>query len=89
MQMFEVLIYAKSITKNLRNEIFNFSKAHPNIAYFLHCIGEWDFELGVEVEKAEEINGVVKKLYERFGKDLATVKILPLFRSLKLSWYPF
>lgn len=89
MQMFEVLIYAKGITKNLRNEIFNFSKTHPNIVYFLHCIGEWDFELGVEMENAEEINGVVEELYERFGKDLVTVKILPLFRSLKLSWYPF
>ncbi len=89
MQMFNLLIYAKGINQQLSKDLFEFAKHHRHIIHFLQCIGEWDFEMGVDVERAEDIIEVTQEIYQQFGERILTVKTLPLFRYIKLSYYPF
>lgn len=87
LHMFELLVYAKGLNPQLRDQVYDFCFAHPNTTYFVHCIGEWDFEIGLEVKDPSEANNFVQGLYEKFGADLQTVKILPMFKYLKYAFY--
>jgi len=83
-QQFELLVHA-----NLSGRLLAFAKSHPRIVHFVEGIGEWDFELGVEVENAQDVVGVTEDAYEAFPDDIAALKTLPLFGTLKYSLYPF
>jgi len=89
MQSFELLVHAKGVRANLSERLLAFATSHPRIVHFVEGIGEWDFELGVEVENAQDIVAVTEDLHEAFADDISAVKTLPLFANLKYSLYPF
>lgn len=89
MQQFSLCIHINGGGKQLAQDLYAFARNHPHILYFLQCIGEWDFEIGAEVEKSEDIIAISQSLYKEFGTKLVSIKILPIFRYLKLSYYPF
>ncbi len=89
MQSFELLVHVKGARASLSERLRAFAKSHPRIVHFVEGIGEWDFELGVEVERAQDIVSVTEDVQESFSDDLVSVKILPLFETLKYSLYPF
>lgn len=89
MLSYELLIYTKGLYQQLRDDMYDFAQHHKQIVHFLSCLGTWDFELGVHVEEAEDINGVVQELFEAFGDQIVSIKTLPLLRAYKTSYYPF
>ena len=89
MQSFELLVHAKGVRANLAERLLAFATAHPRIVHFVEGIGEWDFELGVEVENAQDIVAVTEEIHEAFADDILALKTLPLFANLKYSLYPF
>lgn len=89
MQAFRFLIEAKSVNKKTRDALYEFSIKHPYICYCIDCLGSWDYELGVEVPRGDDAVETQQELYKRFGNELISVKILPLFGHLKLKNYPF
>ncbi len=89
LQSFELLVHAKGVRANLSERLLAFAKTHPRIVHFVEGIGEWDFELGVEVENAQDVVAVTEDVLEAFADDLASVKTLPLFGTLKYSLFPF
>jgi len=87
MQTFNFLIYAKGLPKKLKKQLLNFSEKHQNIIHLVECIGEWDFEIGVEVEKNADTTKILQELYESFGEDIRTIKTVPVFKNVKYLFY--
>lgn len=88
MQSFKLLIFGKGVNASLSERLLTFSRQHPAVVFFIECFGSWDYELGVEVESAEQVVDITQELYEAVGGDLNTVKILSHFRNVKLMNYP-
>ena len=88
MQHFKLLIFAKGIRSQLSRKILAFAVQHPNVTLFIECFGGWDYELNVEVEKAEDTVQIIQELYEFAGGDVLTVKALSHFRDLKFLTHP-
>lgn len=88
-QGFRLLIYTKAMHGKFRAEFRAHCEADPNIFAVIECVGSWDFELKVEVERAEELHQLTGKLYESFPRDLREIKVLTVFDTPKLSFYPF
>ncbi|NQV88943.1 MAG: Lrp/AsnC family transcriptional regulator [Parcubacteria group bacterium] len=89
METYEVLVSAKGASKQLRDELFLFSKAHENIVHFVTCLGQWDYEIGVEVNDGHELTVVLQAIAEKFGSRLVSLRTLSIFKHLKYSLYPF
>ena len=89
MQQFRLLAYARGVSAELREHLYAFASSHRAITYYIECLGSWDFELGVEVERAEQTTAVVEQIYRNFGPELAALKILPLFQHYKITNFPF
>ena len=87
--LYELLIFTNTFDKKFVKQLEKFSKEEPNIIHFLQGVGEWDFEIGVEVDKSEEVTFVTQKLYTEFGNEIIAIKVLPIFRYLKFSLCTF
>lgn len=88
MQLFKILIYVKGINPKLSNELFQFASKQPEVVYFVECVGEWDYEIGVEVVRASDVTHVTENLCAQFSGQLKTTKALPVFRYLKWRSFP-
>lgn len=85
-QTLKLLVYAKGHSHLLASELKRFAKAHPHISYFIECLGDWDFELGLDVQDASFVGQVIRELLNNYGSSITTVKTVPMFRVLK--WQP-
>ena len=88
-QQYKLLIYAKGVDPERTRKLENFALNHPNIVIFIECLGDWEYELSVEVEKANEITELTQQVYQEFGDSLTSIKVVPVFNRLKFSLFPF
>lgn len=89
MQLFKLLVFVKGMNTQLRKKLLHFAEAHHSIAHFIECLGNWDYELGVEVENSEDVVTITQELYNEFGKDINTIRVMSIFGHPKVSNYPF
>ncbi|MBN8548516.1 MAG: Lrp/AsnC family transcriptional regulator [Deltaproteobacteria bacterium] len=87
-QAFKLLIYGKGISGELSTGLARYAEAHPHVTYLIECLGTWDYEIGVEVQRAEDVTAIIQDLYEQFGANINTIKLLSKFRDVKFRWYP-
>ena len=89
MQTHEVFLSAKGASQSLRESLFTFSKKHKYIVHFVSCLGEWDYEIGIEVPDNQTLLATLQEIAEKFGDQLVSMKTLSLFQNLKYSLFPF
>ncbi len=86
---YRLLIYSRGIAPMLTQQLYTFCKKHPGVLHFIECMGAWDYEIGVEISHAEELNEIIQALQESVGDGLIGIKSLQIFKHLKYSGYPF
>lgn len=89
MQTYRLLLYAKRVDSHFSAKIEKFAREHPHVLHFIECMGAWNYELGVEVRRSEDITAIRDTLQQEFGDHLGSIKMYQIFRHLKFSSYPF
>jgi len=82
-----LLIYMKGISPNFSDDLLRFAKKEPHVVYFIECMGNWDFELGIEVFDLKQVTEITQKLYDQFPEDMRTLKVVPILKHLKFKGY--
>jgi DNA-binding Lrp family transcriptional regulator len=85
---FKLLVYARGINPDLTAQLLRFCAAHHAVIYLIECFGNWDYEIGVEVKRPEDVIEVTQELYEQCGVSINSVRVLSKFRDLKNINYP-
>lgn len=62
-----VLLYLNLISKEREAEFLLYCRAHPNVTYFIKALGEWDYELNIEVESIEDYRRLMMELTREFS----------------------
>lgn len=88
-QEFVLLVHARGVNPDFKNELSLYASQHPNMVRMIQCLGTWDYEIGIEIPEARKLCEIIDGLYERFALEINKVKILQLFEHLKFSAYPF
>jgi DNA-binding Lrp family transcriptional regulator len=83
MQSYRLLVYTRGFNSRHWDILFKLAMSEPNVLVLTHCIGSWDFEMVVEVERAASVQRIVGEVYQALGVDVVTIKTIPLFRFLK------
>lgn len=89
MQPYRLLLYVTKLGTGIRRELRRYCAEQQNVFALIECLGSWDFELKVEVDSPADLISVTNSLYDRFGNDLHTIKVLSVLRTRKLAFYPF
>jgi len=85
---FKLLIYSKGVESTLTAGLSKFCYSQPNVTYLIELLGSWDYEIGVEVPRAEDLTEIMQEIYEQFGALVTSIKVLSKFRDIKFRWYP-
>ena len=54
----------------------------------LRCVGPWDYEIGVELESAQDVSELANRLYQKFREEILSVQPIPILRYLLVRGYP-
>ncbi len=85
---YRIILDTRGHSSDLTERLAAFARANPNINHVLECLGAWDYELGLEVFRSEDLKLVIQKLYAELGDVIATIKSFELLGHLKFSSYP-
>lgn len=83
-----LLLVDRGLTAGQRKELFDLCSRHPNVVAFLHCTGDWDFELRFESESLADIDIFYQLLFDTFGSGIGSFKTVQQLRVLKNVAFP-
>jgi len=86
---YRILILERSVSPDLRKRLFDFAAKHLKISSFVHCVGDWDYELTVEVASPPDLLTIVDEIDDCFGAEILTIKTTALLNTTKIDLFPF
>ncbi len=86
---FRLFIYTRSYAEEFRTRLYDFCAAHLNIVNLVCVLGAWDYQIGVEVTRQEDLQQVLHEIQADFGSQINRITVLPIFRISKMKNYPF
>ncbi len=89
MQSYRLLVYERYSNPKLRVELEKFAERHLNVTAFVHCVGDWDYEINIDVADPREVAKITDQVYSQFGADIKVVKALSVLETHKIDQYPF
>lgn len=85
---FKLAINSKSTDDSVQKKLYSFAEAHPNVYYLVECLGEWNYEIGVEVEDRRCVLPIASEIRSILGESNADIRNIPLFDYKKFDPYP-
>ena len=85
---FKILVFGRGIDPEVTAEMEKLCRRDPVVVRFISCLGSWNYEIDIELIEAEQVNDFLQRLFERFGREINSVKVLQIFRHLKFAGYP-
>lgn len=86
---FRLLLQLNHISVATKVALQNFCNKSHQVVLFTESLGEWDYELDVEVSAPAEVATITRQLYEVCGGDLRRIQTLSELEDIKFSLYPF
>jgi len=78
-----VLLYLNNVSEDRLEAFRQYCLAHPNMVYLIKALGEWDYELNIEVEGVVEYRAMMMELNRLFSdiiRDSYTLSISELHK---------
>ena len=89
LQSFKILAFAKGNSSALKDQLLAFCDKHRSVVSLAACIGNWDYEIKVEVEESSQLRLITDDLHRCVGQSLNNLKVLTVLGESKYSSYPF
>ena len=83
MQQFRVLLSFRHISPALVKDLEEFVVRIKGVKLLVRCLGEWDYELEVDVSGSRRARDISDILWERYAAELNRVTFVPLFEHRK------
>jgi DNA-binding Lrp family transcriptional regulator len=81
-------INVRGVPVRFTQRLFGFIDQEPDVLYALRCLGEWDYELGVELEGASAVAALTSRLYRQFKTEILSIQPIPVLRYLLVRGMP-
>ncbi len=78
---YKIFIWFHFITPEDEVSFLNYCTTHPNTVYINRVIGHWDLEVDVDVKGLEELDGVLKKMQNKFSRIIRDYSFVAILRD--------
>jgi DNA-binding Lrp family transcriptional regulator len=82
---FVIMLFAQGISLEVKSRLRAYAESEPAVVYMTEAMGQWDFELGVEVPSARDITQITEHLYDLFPEEIRTIRVVPILSYLKVK----
>lgn len=76
------------IDSKKEKELYQFCLQHPNIIFFLYCIGHWDFEIEFEIKSTTAFHNLLKEIKMRFASIIRECEYVIISKEYKFDYFP-
>ncbi len=83
-QEYRLLIKVTKPQEKFSERLLAEVKTLPQVRKWIHCVGEWDFELEINVRTGREVTIFISELKSRFANEITTVNAIPLFGEISV-----
>jgi DNA-binding Lrp family transcriptional regulator len=88
-QTHKLCLRVHDLSQTFSSSLERYCRVHSNIVSYSRCIGDWDFELRVEVPAPESPALVQQQLQEHFEGKIYECRLIALYRTLRADNFPF
>jgi Lrp/AsnC family leucine-responsive transcriptional regulator len=89
MQQYKLLITTNAASSSARVIIEKFAAQNVNVTHVIECIGSWDYEIGLEVDRGADLIALTSALYEQLDGLYSSVEVIPELTCHKFVNWPF
>jgi DNA-binding Lrp family transcriptional regulator len=86
-QRFKALITCRYLASDFEEKFEQFLRYHPHVTYLLQTIGEWDFEIGVECFRPEDMMNFITLTHETFPTEVSHITSVTELTNLKFVMF--
>ena len=83
-----VLVYLNYPTTERLCSFVEYCREHSRISYFIKALGEWNYELNLEVESLEQYRSIMMDLARKYSDIIRDYQGMPVSKVLKLTFEP-
>lgn len=81
MQSYRLLLYLQNMDEKKRAGLFAYANSNPNIVLSIETVGEWNFEITVEVKNHEELQKEMAKIRNNFADIIKNIEFIIMFED--------
>jgi DNA-binding Lrp family transcriptional regulator len=85
---YKMLLSLYSLTEEKEKQIMEYCRENKNIWYFCTCLGNWNFEIDLDIETAEEFRNFLRELKINFSDIIKDYTVMTVFRTNKYNFCP-
>jgi DNA-binding Lrp family transcriptional regulator len=86
---YRFLICSRRNCSSAWNRLLEFARESPFVLCVIQCVGQWDFELIVEVESTNQLDAIAERLQRDFSDIVDELRRLPVSEFFKSGGFPF
>jgi DNA-binding Lrp family transcriptional regulator len=81
MQSYRLLINLQNMDEQARTNLFSYVNTNPQMILGIETVGEWNFEITLEVENHEQLQDEISKIRSHFKDIIKKVEFLIMFED--------
>jgi len=81
-------VNVRGVPSKFSQRLFSYLESERDVLFGLRCVGPWDYEIGVELESAQDVSELANRLYQKFREEILSVQPIPILRYLLVRGYP-
>ena len=85
---YKVLIGFRNISEDRERSIREYCRNNPNIVYIVKSLGQWEFEVDLEVESTEQFREIMMDIKTKFNDILKDYSALHIYQAHKYNFCP-
>lgn len=83
-----ILIFLNYVSEQRRNEFVRYCRAHERVDYLIKALGEWDYELNVEVDDLLQYRELIMDITRKFSDIVRDYIGMPVSHVYKFTLMP-
>jgi len=87
-QVYNLTLSLVLTTNEIHSRLKSYCQNNPHTRWLIQTMGDWDFELGIEVKDQKELQKIMDELKEKVHQ-IAKIDFVTIFSQYKYSCYPF
>jgi len=81
MQSYRLLLNLQKMDEKARRGLFAYAEENPKMILAIETVGEWNFEITLEVGSHEELQQEISKLRDRFSDNIRKLEFIIMFED--------
>ena len=87
-ESYKILVNTKITNPEKEKQLLNYLNHHTNVWDVIHCLGNWDMEINIDVENSSKFHDIVMEIKNRFPELIRNYELIQLFDNYKYNFFP-